>query len=64
MDIKKVKKWVFAAILVLIYLGFFIWQQSVHLGAFPLVAVTVFWTWVFYKVTGIDLGLFSEEKEK
>ncbi|WP_041802702.1 hypothetical protein [Micavibrio aeruginosavorus] len=64
MNTKAIKKGVFAVILVLVYLGFFIWQQSVHLGALPLVAVTVFWTWIFYKVTGMDFGFFSEEKEK
>lgn len=64
MDAKKIRKWLYGSILIIIYLGFFVWQQSVSLGVLPLVAATVGWGWLFYKATGIDFNFLSGDKDK
>ncbi len=64
---KSIYKWVLGSILVIAYLGFFVWQATVRMGALPLVAITLGWCWIFYKATGINLGclfnLKTDEKE-
>jgi hypothetical protein len=62
MGIKKAKKWAYGSILIIVYLGFFVWQESLNLGVLPLVAVTSAWAWLFYKATGIDFNFFPGDK--
>ena len=58
-----IKKIVFAAILVAVYIGFFAFVQINHWGVLPLVAGTMFWGWAFYKITGFDLLNISDNQE-
>lgn len=64
MAAKKIFKWIAGIMLVVIYAGFFTWQQRAGLGALLVIAVTCGWGWIFYKVTGINIASFSNEKEK
>lgn len=61
---KPIYKWVIGSVLVAIYLGFFVWQETVQMGVLPLVAITLGWCWVFHKVTGINLGNFFSHKNE
>lgn len=59
-----IKKVVLAVVLIAVYIGFFAFAQTNHWGVLPLVAGTMLWGWVFYKITGFDLLNIGNKNSK